>query len=73
MTKQTLRITGMHCVGCAMTIDGAVEDLDGVRSASTHYARQEVIVEWDEKRVSLQDIIGAIQSAGYGVVSGPAG
>jgi len=68
MTKQKFQIQGMHCVGCAMTIDGAVEDLPGVKSATTNYARQVAEVEYDEKKVTDAQIMTAIQSAGYKAV-----
>ncbi len=65
MTKTKFQIQGMHCVGCAMTVDGAVEDLPGVRSATTHYARQTAEVEYDESQVTVAQIIISIQNAGY--------
>ena len=65
MAKQKFQIQGMSCVGCAMTIDDAVENLPGVRSASTNYARQIAEVEFDEKKVNTQAIIKAIAEAGY--------
>ena len=65
MTKKRFQIQGMHCVGCAMTVDGAVEDLPGVKSATTNYARQVADVEYDEKKVTDTQIIAAIQDAGY--------
>ena len=65
MIKQRFKIQGMHCAGCAMTIDGAVEDLAGVKAASTHYARQLTDVEYDEQRVTDKQIVDAILSAGY--------
>ena len=68
MTKKKFQIQGMHCVGCAMTIDGAVEDLPGVKSARTNYARQVAEVEYDEKKVTDAQIMTAIQSAGYKAV-----
>ena len=68
MTKKTFQIQGMHCVGCAMTIDGVVEDLPGVKSATTNYARQVAEVEYDEKKVTDAQIVTAIQSAGYKAV-----
>lgn len=69
MAKQRFQIAGMHCVGCAMTIDGALEDVAGVRSADTSYAKQVVDVAYDEQKVSLDQIISAIRDAGYQVVS----
>ena len=65
MIKKKFQIQGMHCVGCAMTVDGAVEDLSGVKSATTNYARQVAEVEYDEKKVTEAEIMNAIQSAGY--------
>lgn len=65
MIKQRFQIEGMHCVGCAMKVDGAVEDLIGVKSASTNYARQFADVEYDDKEVTPGEIIEAIREAGY--------
>lgn len=65
MVKQRFKIQGMHCVGCAMTIDGAVEDLPGVKSASTNYKRQVTVVEYDESQVTEAAILQAIHDAGY--------
>lgn len=69
MVKKRFQIQGMHCVGCAMTVDGAVEDLPGVKSATTNYARQVADVEYDDKKVTDAQIIAAIQDAGYKAVS----
>ncbi|MBC6937719.1 MAG: copper chaperone [Chloroflexi bacterium] len=65
MTKKRFQVQGMHCVGCAMTIDGALEDLPGVKSASASYARQIVDVEYDETRLTEAQIIAAVEQAGY--------
>jgi copper chaperone CopZ len=55
----------MHCVGCAMVIDDAVEELPGVKSATTNYARQIAEVEYDESQVTEEEITAAIQAANY--------
>ncbi len=48
-----------------MTIDGALEDLPGVKWAKTNYARQIAEVEYDERKVTDAGLIEAIQLAGY--------
>jgi copper chaperone CopZ len=63
--KQRLEITGMHCVGCTMAVEGAIEDLHGVTSVKVNYARQDANVEYDDQQVSADDIIAAVESAGY--------
>lgn len=65
LMAQQFKIQGMHCVGCAMTIDGVVEDLQGVKSATTHYARQILKVEYDAQKINEQAILAAISEAGY--------
>jgi copper chaperone CopZ len=65
MIKKRLSIQGMHCVNCAMLIDGAIEDLPGVKSANTNYARQVVDIEYDENRVSEDELVTAIKATGY--------
>ncbi len=65
MTKKRFKVEGMRCVGCAMTVDGALEDLPGVKSAATNYARQVADVEYDERKVNEAQILAAIVKAGY--------
>lgn len=65
MFKKKFQIQGMHCVSCAMSVDNAIEDLPGVKSATTQYARQVSEVEYDEQQVTEAQIIAAIREAGY--------
>lgn len=65
MVKKRFQIRGMHCVGCAMVIDDAVEELPGVKAAMTNYARQITEVEYDERQVTEDQITVAIQAANY--------
>lgn len=63
--KVVLKIIGMHCVSCAMNIDGDLEDLvKGVISAKTNYAKQECEVEF-EGEVKIEQIINQIKETGY--------
>lgn len=65
MQKTTLRISDMHCANCAMTIESIEDDLPGIRRVSASYARSQVVVEFDETRLTLETIIQAIRSKGY--------
>ena len=40
MTREKLKISGMRCASCAMTIDEELEELDGVTEAKTSYRKQ---------------------------------
>jgi len=63
--KKKLKIEGMHCTSCAMSIDMDLEDLDGVKEAKTSYAKQETEVEFDEEKLGLDQIVKAIEKTGY--------
>lgn len=64
-TAAAFTIEGMHCSSCAMNIDGALEDTDGIISASTSYARAKIQVEYDPLKIDLKKIAKVIQDQGY--------
>lgn len=71
MVKKRFQVDGMKCVGCTMVVEGALEDLQGVKSASANYAKQYADVEYDETKVSEQDFAEAIAEAGYALILPP--
>lgn len=65
MKKIKLRIKDMHCSSCAMSIDFDLEDLEGVKSAKTSYAKQVSEIEFDEEKISETKITEQIKKTGY--------
>lgn len=63
--KKKLKIEGMYCTACAMNIDFDLEDMDGIKSAKTSYAKQECEVEFDEEKVKSESIVETIKKTGY--------
>lgn len=63
--KQQLNVEGMHCASCAMTIDGELEELDGVKQSKTSYAKQKTEVEYDESKLSTGALVATIAELGY--------
>ncbi len=68
IVKKKLKIEGMHCTSCAMNIDFDLEDVEGIKSVKTSYAKQECEIEFDEEKISHQKIIQTIKKTGYTVV-----
>lgn len=68
MIKKRFTVKGMSCVGCTIAVEGAIEDLPGVRRASASYAREYADVEYDESEVTDTEIVAAVQRAGYDAV-----
>lgn len=48
-----------------MNIDGELEDTEGIKSASTNYAKQYTEVEFDEEKLDESMIIEIIKNVGY--------
>ncbi|HFR3713598.1 TPA: heavy metal translocating P-type ATPase [Streptococcus suis] len=68
MQKENIRIAGMTCASCAMTVEKAVGKLEGVEEASVNLATEKLSVSFDENLLSLSDIGQAVEKAGYGLV-----
>ncbi|RMD92567.1 MAG: copper-translocating P-type ATPase, partial [Calditrichaeota bacterium] len=65
--KITLPIEGMHCAGCAQTIQKSLEHKPGVLSASINFPAEKAFIEYDPALVRTDDLIEAIREAGYDV------
>lgn len=63
----TLQISGMHCTSCALNIDDEMEELLGVISSRTNYAKSQTVVEYDSQKVKVKDLEKVIKTLGYGV------
>lgn len=51
-----------------MNIDGEIEELPGVISVSTSYAKQESVITYDPKLVKPTVFKSAIEKLGYKVI-----
>ncbi len=66
MTEK-LKIVGMHCATCVLTIERVVGGLNGVVSVKANLASNEALVSYDTLRTTLKDIVRAVRNAGYDV------
>lgn len=64
-TKTLIKIDGMHCNSCALNIDFDLEDLPGVKSAKTSYVKQITEIEYDQDKLTSEDLHQQIQKTGY--------
>ena len=59
-----LPITGMTCASCANRIERRLNKLDGV-TASVNYATEKARVEFDPGTVAAEQLVAAVEAAGY--------
>jgi Cu+-exporting ATPase len=60
-----LDIKGMHCGGCAATVQRALQRVPGVRDANVNFAVETATIQFDPHQVSVADFIAAVKDAGY--------
>ena len=65
MKKVTLKIEGMHCGACATGIQMIVSGLDGVKAISVDYEKKSGEVEFDESKVTVEQMSAAVKDLGY--------
>lgn len=65
MGATTVSVPGIHCDHCKASIEGALRNLDGVRSAEVSVAERTVAVEYDDSVVDVERIRGTIVDQGY--------
>ena len=65
MIKKTFRVEGMHCSNCQMEVEAIEDDLPGIKQVSASYQKGQMVVEFDESRVSAAQIIAAVEKRGY--------
>ena len=66
MKKQKFEITGMTCSACSAHVEKAVNQLPGIKTAAVSLMTNSMSAEYDEGQLSEQDIIAAVEKAGYG-------
>ncbi len=70
MAEETARLqtTGMHCRSCSMLVDMTLSDMPGVVESHTDLSSGATEVRYDPQRVSVEDLIAAVRTAGYDAV-----
>jgi len=68
MKKIEFKIDGMTCNGCVKSIEGAIKMLDGVNIVNINLDTKTAKVEFDEDKLSEEDIFKAVKVMGYKIV-----
>lgn len=61
----TLKVDGMHCASCSVTVKTALKKLEGVRDAQVSAKEKRAHVSYDPARVTPERMVQAVKDAGY--------
>jgi len=65
MLKQTFKVADMTCTNCAMKLESLEDTLDGVKEVNASYHKLTMTVEYDETKLTPDQIIAAVKKKGY--------
>lgn len=65
--KKQFKIEGMTCSACAVSIEKSTKKLSGVTSSSVNLATETLQIDFDESKLSLDEIKSTIEKTGYKV------
>jgi copper chaperone len=69
MTEKTFNVPDMSCGHCKAAVEGALNKRSGVERANADIVNGTVEVSYDERTVNTEDLLGAIEEAGYTVAA----
>ena len=64
--KQKFHITGMTCSACSARVEKVSNALPGMKTASVNLLSNSMTAEYDENLLTPEEIITAVEQAGYG-------
>ena len=68
-TKKTeIKISGMGCAACAVRVEKALNNEEGVISANVNLASEKATIEYDSDNANFISLSDAIENSGYGVI-----
>ncbi len=65
--EAVLPIEGMTCASCVRRVEKSLANTPGVADANVNFATEQAVVRFDPVRVSMADLQGAVEKAGYRV------
>lgn len=68
MIKKTFKIPDMTCSNCAMKLESLEDSLAGVKEINASYHRLEMMIEFDESKLTDDQIVAAVKKKGYTAV-----
>ena len=64
----TIKIEGMHCGGCASSVEKKLKATDGVEDVRVSFPKKEAWVKFDDQRISVAKLREVINSTGFKAV-----
>ncbi|MDX8045858.1 copper chaperone CopZ [Gracilibacillus sp. S3-1-1] len=67
MAQTILKVEGMTCGHCKASVEGALQELSGVKQAEVDLATGTVVVNYEEDKVTIKAMEEAVEEQGYDI------
>lgn len=64
--QERFNVTGMTCAACSARVEKSVAALPGTKEVSVNLLKNSMVVDYDERSLNSENIIEAVEKAGYG-------
>jgi copper chaperone len=68
MKKEVIKVEGMSCNHCKMSVETAVKKIAGVVEAEVNLAEKTLQVEYDNEKTDMDRIRQAVEDVGFEAV-----
>lgn len=69
MTHKDFKIEGMTCAACAKAVERVSKKIDGVSEATVNYTTEKLTIDYDDTKVTFEDLEKAVDKAGYKIIN----
>lgn len=66
--KKTIPVIGMACSVCAANVERKLNSLEGITSATVSLAGRTALVDYDQEKITLEEMKREISNAGYDLI-----
>ncbi len=67
--KTILKIKGMHCASCAVSIQKDLKKVSGVNDATVNYAGEKAYIDFDETKTNNDVLLASVRDTGYEAIA----
>jgi copper chaperone CopZ len=67
MQTESMKVTGMTCGSCVLSVEGVLKAVNGVSDAEVSLDSGIARVMFDESRTSPEQLKSAVKNAGFGI------
>ena len=68
MKTETLKISGMLCASCALSIQKSLSKIEGMKKSQVNFATTSAYLKYDEEKVDKRKIEDIINKLGYKII-----